>query len=637
MDEIRTVAQETELPLPVDKDRIMELDGILQKYKSGKARLEKRVVASEQWWKMRNEAEEEKKDIGWSGGFRAKSGWLHNVIVSKHADAMENYPEPIVLPREPGDRQQAKTLSEVIPVVLEQAYFEKVYSDAWWDKLKTGTGVYKITWDSDKNDGMGDIGIERVDLLSVFWEPGVRDIQKSRYFFHVELRSDEELERRYPQLEGKLKGQSRTLTRFLYDDTVPTDGKSYVVDCYYRVVENGKTVLHFCQYVNDVILASTENDAAQQARMQAQIDLQGGMGAPGMQAPPKRGLYDHGKYPFVFDALWPIEGSPCGYGYVDLSMNAQIQLDMMDTAFIKNTMVGATPRYFLRQGASINIDEWRNINSPIVHVTGQLDDSGIRPVDYSPLAGNYLNFYQNKIMELRETSGNTEAANGVTGGGVTAASAIAALQEAAGKTSRDATRSSYRCFEEITEMIIELIRQFYDMPRQFRITGENGEMQFASLDNAAMQPQPIGVGGVDLGLRLPVYDVKVKIQKRNAFSRMGQNELALQLFNMGFFNPQYATPALACIEMMDFEGKDELTQRLAMNGTIFDQLRQTQMMLMQMIARYEPQNAQAAAQQLGLTEPPPAAGGGGVPQQGELGGNPIADRARDRTSKTTEV
>jgi hypothetical protein len=258
-------------------------------------------------------------------------------------------------------------------------------------------------------------------------------------------------------------------------------------------------------------------------------------------------------------------------------------------------------------------------------------------VDYSPLAGNYINFYQNKVTELRETSGNTETANGVTGGGVTAASAIAALQEASGKTSRDSTRASYRCFEEITEMIIELIRQFYDMPRQFRITGENGEMQFASMDNAAMQPQPIGIGGVDLGLRLPVYDVKVRIQKRNAFSRMSQNELALQLFNMGFFNPQFATPALSCIEMMDFEGKDELTQRLAQNGTIYDQLRQTQMMLMQMIQRYEPQNTEAAAQQLGLTVPPPAAGGGGAPNMQSEEANPVADRARARASRTTEV
>ena len=46
------------------------------------------------------------------------SGWLHNVIVSKHADAIEAYPEPNILPREESDRAEAKVLSAIIPCVL---------------------------------------------------------------------------------------------------------------------------------------------------------------------------------------------------------------------------------------------------------------------------------------------------------------------------------------------------------------------------------------------------------------------------------------------------------------------------------------------------------------------------------------
>jgi hypothetical protein len=162
-------------------------------------------------------------------------------------------------------------------------------------------------------------------------------------------------------------------------------------------------------------------------------------------------------------------------------------------------------------------------------------------------------------------------------------------------------------------------------------------MMFASLDNSTMQPQAISIGNVDLGLRLPVYDVKVRVQKRNAFSRLSQNELALQLFNMGFFNPQYATPALSCLEMLDFEGKDELMQRIAKNGTIYDQLQQAKIMIMDLVQRFDPKNAPYVAAQLGITEPPPAAGGSGVPQTRSIEENPIADRARARTSGTTAV
>ena len=627
---------ERELTLPVDAGRLREFDRLLEKYRAGKKRLESRVVAAENWWKLRNEAEAAReRGIGWDEGFHAKSAWLHNVIVSKHADAMENYPEPLVLPREPGDRQLAGTLSAVLPVVLEQAGFEAVYDANMWQKLKTGTAVYKIIWDADRHNGLGDIDIQRVDLLSVFWEPGITDIQKSRAVFHVEMQDNEALESRYPVLRGRLRGQSHTLTRFLYDDAVSTEGKSAVVDVYYKRREGGKTVLHYCKYVGDTVLASTENDAA--ARAAAAEPEAPGLTPPAPEAGP--GLYDHGRYPFVFDPLWPVEGSPCGYGYVDISMNPQIQLDLLDTAFLKNAMNGANPRYFRRAGSSVNEEQFKDLRQSFVDVSGSLDDTGIRPIDYNPLAGNYLGFYQNKVSELRQTSGNTESSAGISAGGVTAASAIAALQEASGKTSRDAVRASYRAFKEITEMLIELIRQFYTLPRQFRITGEGGGMRFASLDNAGLRPQSLTVGQEDVGWRVPVFDVKIKVQRRNAYTRASQNELALQLYNLGFFDPRAAVPAMQALEMMDFEGREELMQRLSQNADLAERLGRVTGIARALVERWEPENAAQFEALAGDAAPSMPAG---APRRdagrGDTGGErAFMRRAREKSGKTVMV
>jgi hypothetical protein len=90
---------------------------------------------------------------------------------------MDAYPIPAIQPREPDDRRQAQMLSQIIPCILEQNHFEDTYSDAMWQKLKTGTGVYKIVWDGSRLGGLGDIAIERVNLLNIYWEPGVTDIQ----------------------------------------------------------------------------------------------------------------------------------------------------------------------------------------------------------------------------------------------------------------------------------------------------------------------------------------------------------------------------------------------------------------------------------------------------------------------------
>ena len=568
----------------VGRTQVQEMTRILHKYKTGKASVERRTVAAENWWRLRNSAEERKVTEGLNG-FQAVSGWLHNVIVSKHADAMEAYPEPSILPREPGDKAEAAILSRIIPVILEQNEFEKTYSDAMWQKLKTGTGVYKVYWDASKLGGLGDIAIERIDLLNVFWEPGVRDIQDSKFFFHTKLEDNERLVELYPWLEGRLKTTGFTATSFVYDDSVSTEGKSTVVDAYYKKKRGGKTVLHYCKFVGDEVLYSTENEYAEYLTRQ---EL-----APDA-AVMREGLYGHGMYPFVFDSLFPVEGSPCGYGFIDLCKNSQTQIDLMQTAFVKNTMVGAVPRYFQRVDGAINEDEFLNLNNPIIHVSGNLGEDSLRSVEYRPLSGNYINMRTNIINELRETSGNTETAVGIASSGVTAASAIAALQEASGKGSRDATRASYRVYGKIINMCIELIREFYDVPRQFRITGQLGIEQFIAYTNAGLRPQAQGMAGeIDLGIRVPVFDIKVVPQRNSYYTKLSQNELALQFYQLGFFTPERADQALACMSMMEFEGKDELMQQLSYNGNMHRELALYQQYALALTQKYEPNMAQA--------------------------------------------
>ena len=579
---------------PVGRERILELTRILQKYKAGKANLERRIVESENWWKLRNGLEEAKREESASLGFKSASGWLHNVIVSKHADAMEAFPEPNILPREEGDRREARILSKILPCILEQNEFESKYSDAEWRKGKTGTGVYKIFWDAGKLGGLGDIAVEVVNLLNLFWEPGIADIQKSRYIFQTELQDNDLLEQQYPQLVGKLKSSPFTATKFLYDDAVDTTGKSTVVDCYYHTFSGGKAVLQYCKFVGDEILSSTEND-------------------PQMA---ERGLYDHGMYPYVFDALFPIEGSPCGYGFVDLCRNPQIAIDLMKTAFVRNAMAGATPRYFKRADGSVNAEQFLDLNCALIDVNGNLGEDSLKPIDYNPLSSVYVEFLNGTIQELRETSGNTETATGSTQAGVTAASAIAALQEASGKGSRDATATSYRAYGRIINLCIELIRQFYDLPRQFRITGDLGEEQFVSYSNRGLQPQYQGNDfGMDMGYRLPVFDIRVSPQKRNSYTKMSQNELALQFFQMGFFNPQLSDQALLCLDIMDFDGKDQIMQKVSENGTMLQMMQLIENYAVNLAAKHGDQQALLQLQQI-IAQ---VSGSGAAPMSGGSG------------------
>lgn len=588
---------------------------VLEEYKSGKTRTESRIVASENWWKLRNSVEEEKEtEHGKDGGYKSASAWLHNVLVSKHADAMEAYPEPNILPREVGDRGEARMLSSIIPCILEQNHFEDTYSDVMWQKVKTGTGVYKVVWDKSKLNGLGDIGVERVNLLNIYWEPGITDIQRSRYFFHTELYDKDVLEQRYPELEGKLKGQSFVSTKFLYDDHVNTENKHTVIDVYYHKYVQGKKTVQYCKFVGDVVLYATENDTERPKRQA--VDP---MGRPILVdaglSPAERGLYDHGMYPYVFDALFPIEGSPCGYGYVDLCRNPQTTIDLLNTSFVKNAMVGAIPRYFKSASSGINAEQFLDLSNPLVEVAGTIRDEALRPIEHTSLDGVYVNVLDRTIQELRETSGNTETSTGNISSGVTAASAIAALQQASGKGSRDSTQAAYRAYSEIVNLCIELIRQFYNMPRKFRILGQYGAEEYITYINNGLQLQSQGVSFDDKEtFRLPVFDIKVSAQKKNVYTKVTQNELALQFFKLGFFNPQMTDQALMCLDMMEFDGKDGIMQKVSQNGTMFQKLLQYMQLALTFAQTTDPMAAETIAQDILMTT-----GGAGVPASGGSG------------------
>lgn len=618
-------------PDAIGKEQLKKFTKILREYKAGKVRTEARIIAAEQWWKLRNTAEEQKKtEIGADGGFTSVSAWLHNVVSSKHADAIESYPTPNLLPREAGDREEATMLSAIVPVILEQNGFEGTYDKSMWAKMKFGTGCYKVVWDKNKLNGLGDIRVDKVSLLNIYWEPGVEDIQKSRYVFQTELVDKDILRQKYPELEGRLKGQGFINAKFLYDDTVNTTDKATVIEVYYHAYQGPRKVLHYCKYVEDFVIYASENE------VQPVTDDIGNVIAEPMA---KTGLYNHGEYPYVFDPLFPIEGSPCGYGFIDLGLNPQIAIDLMNTAFVKNAVVGSLPRYLSNNDeATINEKELLDTSKPVVHIKGSIDEQSLRLIPHNSLDGNYLNLLDRYVQEMRETTGNTETSTGNISSGVTAAAAIAALQEAAGKGSRDCIQASYRAYSKIVKLLIELIRQFYSLERKFRIIGENGAEKFISYSNTGLMQQQMGVSG-EIGYRKPEFDIKVYPQKRTAYNKVANNEMAIQFFQLGFFNPQLADQALLCLEMMDFEGKEDIIRKVSKNATVFQMcafyIQQCFILAQQTGNLALAQQAAMDMQRLGISMAAPA---GGQPVQ--LGGtspaeSSITQNARERTANTT--
>ena len=544
-------------------EEIIKARETLQKYKQQKQSLESRVVNNEEWWKIHNWEQIKKKDAVKAdrenpNGIEtpSSSAWLFNSITNKIADFSDNYPEANIRARTGGDVPEAERLKNVIPMILKRNKFYKTYIEDISEKSKSGTGITYVGW-NPKKDGVGDVEIQNINILSIFWQGGITNIQKSRNVFTVELVDTDLLKKQYPSEAENITSDGEVdLKQYLYEDYIDTTDKSLVIDWWYK--KDGK--LHYCKFVNNVVLFATENEPDEYPN----------------------GYYDDGNYPFVFDVMFPMQGTIAGFGFIDVGKQPQEYIDKMDAGILQNVLMNSIPRYFERQDSEINEEEFLDWTQPFVKTNTNLGQDDLREINVKGLDSAVFTQRDSKINEIKETTANRDVSTGGTTSGVTAASAISALIETGSKVSRMAIKGTYDAFENVIYLIIERMRQFYDLPRYVRITGDDGTDDFDTYDNRNLKLQVRQTMTGDTAQYLPEFDIEVAAQKASPYSKAAQNELALQLYSAGFFNPQNTDQSLACLYIMDFDHKSDVINQIKKNGTLLDALQQAQMQLQQL-------------------------------------------------------
>ena len=494
-------------------------------YKEHKKPLDRRIIENNRWFKSRYGAYDDMECDA------PTTPYLFNVIANKHADAMDNYPEPNILERDENDRQIAETFTKIIPLQLDLCGFKKTYSRAWWYKLKNGASCYGIFYNPSLCGNRGEIDIRSIDLLNMFWEPGISDIQDSKFLFVTALCDNDSLKDKYPQYADRFSGNS-ALDAQTYDDSETSANdifrdKTLVVDCYYKKQRGDIRTVEMIKFVDGTILDASEDRGDD-------------------------GLYAHGLYPFVLDVLYPDENCPVGFGMVDVIKNPQMYIDRLDAIISKNAMISGKTRFMIKDNGGICEYELSDLSKDIIHVAGSVNEDNIRELQARPLHQFIIQHRKNKIDELKEVSGNLDFQQGKTTGGVTAYSAIAALQQAGEKLSRDMILESYEAYKKIICLCIELMRQFYDEPRSYRITGNDGECEYIRFSNRDMNET-----------KTPAeFDVVISPEKNNPYSRITQNQTLTDLWKMGLFRKDTIDESLLILEGLHLDGKKKLTDGL---------------------------------------------------------------------------
>ncbi len=498
---------------------ILAAKEVLARYKREKRELEMRFELEADAWKSVYSSQD-------------SSSWIFNSIVNKHADIIDSIPSCSCLPREERDEKYAAALSKVVPVIMERSGFEQTYSDNSWDKLKHGTAVYGVFWNNSLEDGLGDIDIRALRVSDIFFDTSVSDIQDSKHLFVVSYADVDAIEARYPHFDYENNRESDMAVSSVLGYCESFDEKCIVVDWYYkRYMPGGGACLHLCKFCGDTVLYSSETDE---------------------DCP--NGWYEHGKYPIVFDRLYPCEYGVCGFGMIAIAADAQNYINRIDGNMLAYSDWASRVRFWAKRSLGVNEKEFLDLDRSIVEVEGDIDEEKLRQIEISPINDSVIECKRMKIEELKEITGSRDVSQGGVTGGVTAASAINILREAGAKASRDGIEESYRAYTEIVSIVIDLIGQFYTSERVFRIVGDDEETAYLSFSGKALRESPDGYR--------PHFDIEINAAKKTPSETKEKNAFAKELYDSGALRRENIKQTLLMLELMDFDGVGKLKASL---------------------------------------------------------------------------
>ena len=452
---------------------------------------------------------------------------IQSTIENVRADLMDQMPEAVVLSDGPGHERAAEMLTAVLRENHRLGRFDREYSLLLHDLLVGGYMVQETGYDPEAAGGLGAAFLRAVDTHTILFDPLCTDIQDSRAIFKFAPYPREWFEARYPREALNMREDENRALRIEDNYLARSNGEMFLlIECWQREydADAGCYRVHMCKLAGRQLLEDSRKTKPE-------------------------GYFAHGQYPFVVTPLFLRKGTALGYGFVDMFETQQRYADKLDQIILKNALMASHNKLLVTGASGFDPDDLRDWSKE-VHRGENLN--GVTWFPTAPLPGYLLNYGQSIRQSIREESGSNDFARGQTYGGVTAASAIAALQEAGSKRSRMVARTVHGAFEEAVRQEIEVEREFCIFPRSVALkSAENGRAERASFKGDDMFELTARNN------RLPLeFTVSVRAQRENRFTVAAHNELVFKLVQMGMVTPDIG------LELMLFDGKQEAQARM---------------------------------------------------------------------------
>ena len=483
---------------------------------------------------------------------------LGSCVDNAIADQVDNLPEAQLLPEREETARSAEEMSDVVSYVLYHAGWPGKYQVIMEDAIVTGTGVAEVFWDDEAEDGEGMVNVLAWHPEDFYPDPAVENLQDGRACFKVTHTTVDWVEAHYPHAKGYV-GEDRSLPwqEGLGEDAPQDDARTTLIEFWYKRYDanSRRTSVHMAQMAGGALLYSTE------------------LGFGGAdRAAYADGVYAHGQYPFTLYKFRHVWRRPFGTGLIHDYRETQSAIDRYTKYIDDNARQSSIQRHFIRRGSGINAEDVADMRKTIIEWEGSDIREVLQTVQAQPLSGQVYEMMTYLADSMKQDCGQNQFTRGEAGLGVTAASAIEALQNAGNKITRWHTEIFKDAFREMVEQIIWVLSEYLEPGRTLRIVGgwdSTGRMR----DRLVTLIAP---GAEGAGLMRPAYAVRVQVQKNNPLQIQADNEFLQQVVEVCAKAGQPMPPETVVRLMEGYRTKNSVLAALEENSRTAQMIAQLQ-------------------------------------------------------------
>lgn len=542
--------------------------------------------------------------------------FIFRTIQSSVPIMMDTRPKFEFLPEEPADLELSELLNQVAEADWAKNNWGEQLLEVVYDANIYGTGLSKMV--ARELVGTLKLVYESADPFYCFPDPEARDTNKDcEWFVYAEPLDVAKVKARYPDKKDFIKPDLMDLLRGNKTDMAPVKFRSPVDN---KVIMEGhssqeslnkdKALLVTC-WMTPVFLESEIEEYEKQVKdpgtgEATTVYEQRAKYPNGRKVVICNGVlledaplgYDDGEIPFQRYANYILPREFWGMSEVEQLEGPQKTFNKIVSFALDALTLMGNPIWVVNTASGVDPENLRNRPGLVVEYDG---DPAHKPhreegVQLQPFV---LQLIDRMAEWFNDVSGSQEVTRGAQPTGVTAASAITALQEAAQTRIRQKARNLDFYLQSLGQHYLSRVFQFKTAPEVYRLTNKDGSqsyfrMHVETYDKAdemgqptgeqgrRVHVQPVGAAGMDPTM-LKVYeqrgkfDVKVVTGSALPFARAEKEQKLLALFDRGLIDAEEV------LKGSEFPNYEAVLQRM-----------------------------QQAAQAQAAAQPPP--GGGNVPR-----------------------